>query len=254
MDIIRFNYDNDIRYGVLKKTNVIEELRINIFEQIVKTGKEISIDEVEILPCVSPSKIIGIGLNYYDHIKESGLKVPENPYVVFRPPSSINTDGKEVFINHPEHFVQFEGELVVVIGKKCKNIEENEADNYIFGYTCGNDITDKYYFKRDGHFGIAKAFDTQCVIGSIMKTDFEPINKSIKTYVNNEIRQDGNTNDMVFNIKFLISYLSKIMTLFPGDIIFTGSPAGNDNLENGDEVVVEIENLGKIKNKTIKQR
>lgn len=254
MDIIRFKHNDHCKYGIIKTKDILEELNDNIFEEIVKTGKEISLDEVESLPCVSPGKIIGIGLNYLDHIKESGLEVPENPYVVFRPPSSINTDGKEVIINHPEHFVQFEGELVVVMGKKCKNINEKEIDDYIFAYTCGNDITDKYYFKRDGHFGIAKAFDTQCIVGSIMKTDFDPHNKSIKTYVNDKIRQSGNTNDMVFNIRFLISYLSKIMTLFPGDIIFTGSPAGNDNLENGDEVVVEIENLGKIKNKIIKQR
>lgn len=248
MDIIRFKHNGYIKYGLIKPKDVIEEIKSNIFEKIQKTGKQIKLNKVEVLPCVDPSKIIGIGLNYIDHIKESGLEVPVNPYVVFRPPSSLNTDGKEVIINNPEHFVQFEGELVVIIGKKCKNINEEQVDDYIFAYTCGNDITDKYYFKRDGHFGIAKAFDTQCVIGSIMKTDFEPYNKSIKTYVNNKIKQNGNTNDMVFNIKFLVSYLSKIMTLHPGDVIMTGSPAGNDKLNIGDEVVVEIEKLGKIKN------
>lgn len=254
MEIIRFKQDNDIKYGILKTKDIIEEINSNIFKKIEKIGKEIKIEEVELLPCVNPSKIIGIGLNYHDHIEESGLKVPENPYVVFRPPSSINCDGKNVYIHHPDHFVQFEGELVVVIGKKCKNIKEEEVDNYIFGYTCGNDITDKYYFKRDGHFGIAKAFDTQCVIGSVIKIDFDPNNKKILTYVNNTLKQNGNTKNMVFNIRFLVSYLSEIMTLCPGDIIFTGSPAGNDNLQDGDEVVVEIEGLGKINNKTIKQR
>ena len=212
------------------------------------SGQVLSLEEVQLLPPVLPGKILGVGLNYLDHIKESGLAVPDEPYIVHRPTTCLNSDKGIITLPNPSHYIQYEGELVVIMGKRCKNISYQVAEDYIFGYTIGNDITDKTFFIRDKHFGIAKAFDTMCPLGPYVENDVDFRHKKIITKVNGTVMQDGNTDNMIFDVPSLIAYLSQIMTLEPGDVIMTGSPSGVGSLTVNSTVEVSIDGLGTLIN------
>ena len=256
MKIVRIRFGEEERFGVLEGFDpetgggtVMLCSGDPLAGVLAPMGEAVPLNEARLLSPCRPTKIIGIGLNYYDHIRGQGLEVPEEPYIVHRPLTTLNRPGGGVPHPFPEHFLQFEGELIVVIGRECSRVSAEEAPDYVLGYTIGNDITDKFYFKRDRHFGIAKAIDGQCPIGPFIETEYSPKSKWIKTWVNGRLRQDGTTDDMVFSVEELIAYLSQFMTLLPGDVILTGSPAGVGKLEIGDTVRVEIEGLGCLENR-----
>jgi 2-keto-4-pentenoate hydratase/2-oxohepta-3-ene-1,7-dioic acid hydratase in catechol pathway len=205
--------------------------------------------DLQLLPPVQPSKLICVGLNYKDHARELGMEIPDEPIFFLKPPSAvIGSLGKIVYPEMSKH-VDYEGELAVIIGKRCKNISRDDAGSVIMGYTCFNDVTARDIQKKDVQWTRSKSFDTFAPLGPYIADPMLDVSKiAIRTRVNGELRQDSSTSNLIFNVPYLIEFISSIMTLERGDIISTGTPAGVGELSVGDEVEVEIENVGLLKN------
>jgi 2-keto-4-pentenoate hydratase/2-oxohepta-3-ene-1,7-dioic acid hydratase in catechol pathway len=209
------------------------------------------LDGVRLLTPAQPSKILCIGRNYVAHAREHAAEVPEVPLLFLKPPSSVIGPGEKIILPPQSQQVEHEAELVVVIGRRGRWIPPEEALNYVMGYTIGNDITARDLQRRDGQWTRAKGFDTFCPVGPWIETDFDPADGVITCSVNGEMRQMGSTRDMVFNVRQLVAYTSSVMTLAPGDILFTGTPAGVGILQPGDVVEVTIEGLGTLHNPVV---
>jgi len=212
-------------------------------------GPEVySLDEVKILAPVQPSKIICIGLNYVDHADELNLKIPEWPLIFLKPPSALSGPGDPII--HPEitQDLQVEGELAVVIGKKCRNVLPDNVMDNVLGFTCANDVTARDLQRSDGQWARAKGFDTFCPLGPWVETDLDPTGLSIKTWIGDKLIQDGNTSSMQFSIEAIIACITQVMTLNPGDVILTGTPPGVATVHPEDTIKVEIEQIGSISN------
>ncbi|MFY9440376.1 MAG: fumarylacetoacetate hydrolase family protein [Tepidanaerobacteraceae bacterium] len=247
MKIVSFQLNGKASYGVIEN-NEIMLIEGDIFGDFVVTDTRVSLDEIKILPPVVPSKAVCIGLNYHDHIEETNSKVPDRPVVFIKPSTAVI--GHMDDIKYPElsKRVDYEGELAVVIGKKAKDINVNDAKEYIFGYTCGNDVTARDLQPADGQWTVSKSFDTFLPLGPWIETELDPLNLEIRTYLNDELKQSSNTRHLIFDPYTLVSYISQIMTLLHGDIILTGTPSGIGPMKKGDKVVVEIENIGSLIN------
>jgi 2-keto-4-pentenoate hydratase/2-oxohepta-3-ene-1,7-dioic acid hydratase in catechol pathway len=206
------------------------------------------LDSVRLLAPVQPSKILCIGRNYVAHAKEHNAEVPEMPLLFLKPPSSVIGPGDTIILPPQSQQVEHEAELVVVFGKRGRWIAPDDALDYILGYTVGNDVTARDLQRRDGQWTRGKGFDTFCPIGPWIETDFDPADGVVTCYVNGDMRQMASTRDMVFNVRQLVAFASSIMTLEPGDILMTGTPAGVGLLRPGDTVEVTIEGLGKLTN------
>lgn len=200
---------------------------------------------------IRPTKIIGIGLNYKDHALEMGQPLPEYPLIFMKPSTAViyNND----FVVYPPQTMElhYEGELGVVIAERVRNISPGEARRYIAGYLCANDITARDLQGMDGQWTRSKSFDTFCPLGPNVVSDIDPTVLEIKTRVNGILKQDSNTSNMIFNVYELVSFVSYIMTLLPMDVIITGTPPGVGPLQIGDEVEIEIEKIGILKNKVV---
>jgi 2-keto-4-pentenoate hydratase/2-oxohepta-3-ene-1,7-dioic acid hydratase in catechol pathway len=250
MKFVRFEKDEKINYGIFDQENIMEITASPFKNPPIYTKKTYSLEEVKILSPVTPSKIIGIGLNYTEHIEEMQDKKPATPKMFMKPSTSvIGTNEPIIYPTHMSKRVDYEGELGIVIEKITKNVSVEEAKNYIFGYTIVNDVTARDLQKMDGVWTRAKGFDTFCPIGDVIETDINPLNLHIVTYINGEIRQDSSTAYMIFNVYELVSYISKIMTLLPGDVIASGTPKGVGSLNIADEVKISIEGIGTLKNR-----
>jgi 2-keto-4-pentenoate hydratase/2-oxohepta-3-ene-1,7-dioic acid hydratase in catechol pathway len=248
MRIIRYQIKNEApKFGWIFEDKV-GEIEGNLFGAYKRKEAQTPLAEVRLLPPSQPTKIVCVGRNYVDHAKEMGNEVPKIPLIFLKPPSSIIADGETIILPPQSKQVEHEAELVVVIGKHGKNITAEEAGGYIFGYTVGNDITARDLQKIDDQWTRAKGFDTFCSFGPWIDTDFDPSDAVVTCRVNGQMRQMASTRDMVFNIGVLIAYVSSIMTLEPGDLLFSGTPAGVGELTDGDEVVVEIEGLARLSN------
>ncbi len=235
--IVRFKFEGKVRGGSLS----VEDNRI------VSSGEILSIEDVELLPPCQPSKIVCVGLNYMSHATEFKMPIPEEPILFIKPPSAVLAPGEEIIYPTSSKQVDYEGELAVVIGKRCKAVAADEADKYILGYTCFNDVTARDLQKKDGQWTRAKSFDTFAPFGPwIAKID--PSNADIQTRVNGTIKQKSNTSDLIFSVPRLVEFISNIMTLEPGDVIATGTPSGVGPLQKGDAVEVEVEGIGVLKN------
>jgi len=208
----------------------------------------ISIDKLKILAPSEPTKVVAIGLNYKGHAKEMGKELPEEPQIFIKPSSAVIGHGDYIVMPSASKRVDYEGELAFVIGKRCKNVSVEDASKYILGYTCLNDVTARDLQKKDIQYTRAKGFDTFCPIGPCIATDVNPVSLNLTTLLNGEIVQKSNTSDMIFNVYELLSFVSKVMTLFEGDVITTGTPAGIGHLKSGDEIEVDIEGIGKLTN------
>ena len=196
---------------------------------------------------VQPSKIVCIGRNYADHAKELGNEVPKEPLIFLKPPSALLPPGGTIVLPPVSKQVEFEGEIGVVIGKRARQVAENDAESFIAGFTCVNDVTCRDLQKTDGQWTRAKGFDTFCPVGpSVVALDWRTL--SIVTRVNGAERQRGMSSDMIFSIPRLVAHVSAIMTLEPGDLIATGTPAGVGKLAPGDVVEVEIPGIGILSN------
>lgn len=206
-------------------------------------------DEIEMLAPANPSKIVCVGRNYAEHAAELGNEVPASPLLFLKAPSAVIGDGDTIAIPSQSERVEHEGELAVVIGQRAKDIaDEDDSLKYVLGYTCLNDVTARDIQRADVQFTRGKSFDTFCPIGPIVETELDVSDLRVTCAVNGEIKQDGRTSQMVFPVEFLVRYISRQMTLMPGDVIATGTPSGVSKLEPGDVCEVSIEGIGTLRN------
>ncbi|MDO9631455.1 MAG: fumarylacetoacetate hydrolase family protein [Humidesulfovibrio sp.] len=217
-------------------------------------SEEIPLAEIELLSLVRPSKVICVGLNYLDHARELDLAVPTEPIVFLKPPSAVIGAGDAIVLPACSDQVDYEAELALVMGRTARYVSEADAARHIFGYTCANDVTARDLQRKDGQWTRSKGFDTFCPVGPWIETDPGDLHDlALRTTVGGQVRQEGNTGSMIFPPHLLVSYISNIMTLLPGDVILTGTPAGIGPLKPGDEVSVEIDRVGFLLNPVIGQ-
>ncbi len=248
MRIVRYQQDGEApKFGWLLDEKV-GEIQGDLFGQYRRRDAKTPLADLKLVAPSTPTKIVCVGRNYVEHAKELGNEVPKVPLIFLKPPSSIIANGETILLPPQSAQVEHEAELVVVIGKRGRNIKPEDTKGYILGYTIGNDVTARDLQKTDGQWTRAKGFDTFCSFGPWIDTDFDPADAVVTCRVNGQMRQMASTRDMVFNVSVLVAYISSVMTLEPGDLIFTGTPAGVGELNDGDEVVVEIEGLGALKN------
>ena len=243
----RFKYDNEVLEGVVREERVIVQRGLYCDTFVLA--------ELEILPPTIPSKIICVGLNYMDHARELDMAVPKRPLIFLKPPSSIVGHlGKIVYPGMVKR-VDYEAELAIVIDKRCKNVPSGDASSVIMGYTCFNDVTARDIQKEDGQWTRAKSFDTFAPYGPfIIDSGLDVSDLCIRTRVNGKVRQDSRTSNLIFGVPGLIEFISSIMTLEAGDVIATGTPPGVGELSAGDEVEVEIEGIGILKNSVVSDK
>ena len=207
-----------------------------------------ALSEVRLLAPCTPTKIVAIGLNYAAHAAEANHEVPDEPLIFLKPPSSVIGPGETIVYPAISQRVGFEAELVAVIGRRARHVSVDDALGYVLGYTCGNDVTARDFQRKDGQWTRSKSFDTFCPLGPWIVVGLDASDLAVRCRVNGDLRQDGNTQDMVFGVKELVASISAVMTLLPGDVILTGTPSGIGPLQPGDRVVVEIEGLGILEN------
>jgi 2-keto-4-pentenoate hydratase/2-oxohepta-3-ene-1,7-dioic acid hydratase in catechol pathway len=258
LKLLRFNDHENIKTGYLNE-NMVVELDLSMKNALESSDKLINheidkypLNEVRISAPVSPSKIICVGLNYRDHARELNMEIPDEPVIFIKPPTSV-IGHQEDIINPPmSNEVDYEAELAVIISKEAKNVSIDEAQDYIGGYTILNDVTARDLQRKDGQWTRAKSFDTFCPIGPFIETDIDPNKQNISSKLNNEIKQDSNTKNMIFKVEDLVEFISHIMTLNPGDVIATGTPPGVGSMDVGDVLKIEIDKIGILENKLSK--
>ncbi len=248
MRLIRFQYrDEPPQYGWLNNDQV-GRLDGSPFGEFQRSETSLDLAAVNLLAPLIPGKIICVGRNYAEHIKEQNAEPPTTPLLFMKPPSSVIGPLQTILLPPQSQQVEHEAELVVVMGKRGRWIHPEEAASYIYGYTVGNDVTARDLQRRDGQWTRGKGFDTFCPLGPWVETEFDPADAMITCRVNGEMRQMASTRDMIFHVNQLLAFVSSIMTLDPGDILMTGTPAGVSPLHPGDSVEVSIDGLGSLTN------
>jgi 2-keto-4-pentenoate hydratase/2-oxohepta-3-ene-1,7-dioic acid hydratase in catechol pathway len=220
----------------------------DLFGAARRTGDSAPVAELKLLAPVAPPKLFAIGLNYADHAKESGKPVPDVPLMWFKASSSVIAHNETVELAYPQNQTDYESELTIVIGKRCSGVSEADAFEYVFGYTNGQDISDRTVQFSESQWARAKSFDTYAPLGPYIYTDIDPSNLSIKTLINGQVKQESNTEQLVFNVPQLIAFLSESITLEPGDCIMTGTPFGVGPLKEGDVIETIIGDMEPMKN------
>jgi 2-keto-4-pentenoate hydratase/2-oxohepta-3-ene-1,7-dioic acid hydratase in catechol pathway len=251
MKIVRYQDGSSIKYGVIEK-ETIREMEGDPFSHFHLTSRAKQIREAKLLsPCL-PSKIVALGLNYRDHAEEVKLPIPDKPLLFIKPSTSVIGPGEAILYPKMSKRVDYEAELAVVIGKVAKNVSEEQAADYILGYTCLNDVTARDLQPKDGQWTLSKSFDTFSPIGPWIVTDMDPYQLEISSYLNGERRQHSNTKNLIFGPRQLVSFISWAMTLLPGDVIATGTPSGIGPMAIGDQIDVVIEGIGTLSNHVVK--
>ena len=251
MKIVRFKAAGKTRYGVLEGTHIVEYSGTP-YGTFKKGRKRYQVKQSVLLAPVAPSKIVAVGLNYRDHAEEMHLAVPDEPSIFLKPLSALCGPDDPIIYPALSSRVDYEGELAIVIRKRCRHVPGERAREYVLGYTCLNDVTARDIQLRDRHPTRAKAFDTFCPVGPCIATGIEPNAVEVETWVNGDRRQAGTTKGCIFSMEERIARISAVMTLLPGDVIATGTPAGVGPLEPGDRVEVRIDGIGSLKNPVIK--
>ena len=244
--------DEEIRSGIISG-ETIEETE-NIFDnegEIIKTGNTFELRSVILLCPTYPTKALCVGLNYKDHIEEMKLVTPTSPVIFMKPSTAALDPEGEIIRPEMSSRVDYEAELAVVIKKECRNVSEAEAKDYILGYTCANDVTARDLQDKNGQWTVCKGFDTFMPLGPYISDEVDPTNLKIESRLNGKVMQKSNTKNLLFTCDYLVSYLSKVMTLLPGDVILTGTPSGIHGMEAGDFIEIEIEGLGILRNTVI---
>ena len=247
MKVIRFYYNKKISWGVLKGEYILF-LKNNPFGVLRFAKSKVLLSKVKILVPARPSKIVLVGLNYKDHAKELGMKIPKEPIIFLKPPTAIIAHKQSIIYPKEVKHLDYEAELALVIKRKVRNLAPDEVSKYILGYTCFNDVTARDLQRRDVQWTRAKSFDTFAPCGPWLETSLNPDNLRIASYLNGKLRQNSSTKNFIFSVYELVSFISKIMTLFAGDIISTGTPSGIGPMKVGDSIEVEIEGIGKLRN------
>ncbi|MGZ0077368.1 fumarylacetoacetate hydrolase [Methylomonas sp. Kb3] len=279
MKLLSYKYNGQVHIGALVGAQIVpagadlpgnmldflaagESAKLALQKQIAADGERIALSDVQLLaPIPRPGKLLGVGLNYADHIGETGMEKPEYPTFFTKQSTCVIADGEAIHLPPVSDKVDYEGELAFVIGKRCKHVTVEQAHEVIAGYTICNDVTVRDWQQRTPTWTLGKSFDTHGPLGPWLVTADEiadPHNLSLKTWVGDELRQNGNTGDMIFNCYELIAYLTQVMTLEPGDVISTGTPAGvgvkmkpRGYLKPGQTVRIEIEGIGALSNPVI---
>jgi 2-keto-4-pentenoate hydratase/2-oxohepta-3-ene-1,7-dioic acid hydratase in catechol pathway len=257
MRVVRFSplpdagLGTDPLYGILEEDNQISVITGDpIYQGIQKTAAKLPLTQVRLLaPVIPRSKIVCIGKNYADHAAEMGGVVPDEPIIFIKPNTTVIGPSDTIVWPEMAPTIDYEGELAIVIGRVCKEVPVERANDVIFGYTMANDVTSRELQKRDGQWTRAKGFDTFCPLGPWIETDFVPGNQRITTTVNGEIKQDGLLSQMIFKVPEIINFVTSVMTLLPGDVIITGTPAGIGPMPEKSSVAISIEGLGQLTNK-----
>ncbi len=254
MKIARFQFRGEIRQGIVEGETIYP---LDAAGQR-RSGEALPLSDVKLLAPVCPPNIFALGLNYRQHAEESQMALPERPLIFLKATTSVIGPGEPIILPHmAPHEVDYEAELCIVIGKKARNVSEEEALNYVWGYTCGNDVSARDCQRRldYGQWARAKSFDTFCPLGPWIETELNPDNVRIQSRLNGHIMQDARTSDLIFNCRQIISYLSHNFTLLPGTVIMTGTPEGVGFvrqppvfLRSGDIVEIEIEGIGVLRN------
>ena len=250
MKLARFERpgSSDAVYGIFEGETVSVIVASPFEGLIVRSSENYPLEKVRLLPPCEPTKIVAVGLNYVEHARELGMPLPEEPLIFLKPPSAVTGHGEHIIIPPMSSQVEYEAELAVVIGSKTTKIDPAEAYNHILGFTCVNDVTARDLQKRDVQFTRSKSFDTFCPLGPFIETEFDPGDVRICSFLNGERRQDSRTGNLIHKVPELVSFISHIMTLEPGDVIATGTPYGVGRIMSGDEVAVEIEGIGRLVN------
>ncbi|WP_413456228.1 fumarylacetoacetate hydrolase family protein [Glutamicibacter sp. FR1] len=251
MRIARFVVDSDPLYGVVDGNDIHVLAGDPFFQGIKTTGATHSLDDVRLVaPIIPRSKVVGFGRTYREHAKELGNEVPAEPLMFLKPNTSVVGHGDPVTLPAFSNEVSFEGELAVVIGRICKDVPADKAQDVIFGYTVANDLTARDAQRTDPQWARAKGFDGSCPLGPWIETEIEiedADDLTIVSRVNGEVRQDGTTNDMIWPVNELVARASEAFTLLPGDVIMTGTPAGVGLVNEGDVVEIEVEGIGSLR-------
>lgn len=248
MKIIRFKSHEQVQYGILEDDRILPIVG-EPFGKIEKSGEQLARSDVELLAPVAPSKLVCVGLNYRLHAEESGAAIPEEPMLFMCAPSAIIADGGTIQLDNKQDRIDYEAEIGIVIGKTCRNVPASAARQYVLGYVCANDVSNRHLQRKDGQFTRAKSFDTYKPVGPCIETNLDPDNVEIRLWQNGELRQSSSTQDMIFSNDRIVEFVSSIMTLLPGDLIITGTPSGVGPMKKGDEVVIEIAGIGKLTNR-----
>ncbi|MBQ4092993.1 MAG: fumarylacetoacetate hydrolase family protein [Firmicutes bacterium] len=253
MKLARFVHNSTPKYGLIDHDKIYP-LAGTIFDKPIREGRGYALNEVRLLSPVMPSKAICLGLNYRTHAEELGYEIPKHPAFFMKPSSAVIGTGEHIIYPHVlVTQMDYEGELAVVMGRTARHIEAEDAAYYILGYTVANDVTARNLQPMNGQWTISKSFDTFLPVGPWVETKLDPSNLDITLCVNRQVRQQANTSDMIFSIPEVVSYLSKVMTLNPGDLILMGTPSGVGELRAGDFVTVEIEGIGRLENKVVSE-
>jgi 2-keto-4-pentenoate hydratase/2-oxohepta-3-ene-1,7-dioic acid hydratase in catechol pathway len=263
--IARFTTGDDPQYGVVtggvdgngipdEECKVVALAGDPLHVGIHLSGKEHELADVRLLAPVLPrSKVVGIGKNYAAHAAEMGSEVPKEPLIFIKPNTSVIGPGDPIFYPEQSNEVHYEGELGVVIGRICKDVPKERAHDVIWGYTVGNDVTARDLQRNDVQFTRSKGFDSFCPIGPWVETELDTSELAVRTFLNGDLKQDGSTKDLIFDIPTLIAHVSSVMTLLPGDVILTGTPEGVGPMQPGDEVEVCVDGIGALTNKVVKR-
>jgi len=248
--LLRCAYHNQVTWGILQD-GIVRALAGDLYAG-PQAGRPIApLDQVRLLPPAAPGKVVAVGRNYAEHAAELGNAPPPEPLLFLKPSSAVIGPGEAIVLPGLSARVDHEAELAAVIGRRCRRVRREEALEYVLGYTCANDVTARDLQKRDGQWARAKGFDTFCPLGPWIVTGLDPADREVVGRVSGEIRQHGHTRDFIFSLPVLIEYISAAMTLEPGDVLLTGTPAGVGPLRAGDRVEVEISGIGVLENPVV---
>ena len=250
MRIVRYSRQGEVGFGILEGETVAA-ISPHPFGAFEYTGEPLPAAEVRLLAPVLPSKVVAIGRNYAEHAREQGAEVPADPVIFLKPSTSVI--GPDDPVVRPEGVgqVDYEGELAVIVGKLVRRLEPADAIQAVFGFTCANDVTARDLQNSDGQWTRAKGFDTFCPLGPWIETDLDSSDLAISTLVNGEVKQQARTSQLERGVADLLAFVSRVMTLLPGDVLLTGTPAGVGPLEAGDRVEVEVEGIGVLANEVV---
>ena len=250
MKYVRFQEGLSIYYGILEGTT-IQVLEGDLFTSYTVTDKQVALESVKLLAPCQPTKAVCIGLNYHDHATEMNFDLPTEPLIFLKPASAITHPGSAIEYPSISKNLHYEGEMVIVIGKEARKVEIDKAYDYIIGYTCANDVTARDIQKNDGQWTRGKSFDTFLPLGPCIAADVDPHEIAIKLDVNGEVRQISNTSQLIFKVPEIVAFVTQVMTLYPGDVILTGTPAGVGPMNVGDIVTLELGGIGKLVNTVV---
>ena len=251
MKIVRFAYGKKAEYGILSD-DIIDGIEGTPYRQLKYSNHHHNLSEVKLLAPCTPSKIVALGLNYHSHARELNLPLPDAPLIFLKPSTAVIGPEDNIIYPAASTRVDYEGELGVVIKKPVWRVPIEKALDYVLGYTCFNDITARDLQQKDGQWTRAKSFNTFAAIGPCIETKLDPGNANLKTYLNGELRQQGNTSDLIYSVPELINFISNVMALLPGDIIATGTPSGIGPMYPGDKVEIKIDSIGTLRNYLVK--